>query len=1081
MSYAVAKPAASDAGTSPSRPTTSIVYEFTCLFTHDLRKKQKRWQDGKLKYHAFNKRIMVYDERSHFVGDSHWSGDADLVDGDEVELDRGSAIVQVGECIGEREQDLTDVLDKRAREVEKRRQIAASRAGRGTAGSVPSSAASTLSRGPRQQHVPLSAMLQSPGPIGRAAIPSESPFEIRRQGLHSSVAPREQASVAKPPPSRKRKASASPPAKSGHAQNLFGVRLNLSAGPPPELLAARARALQERTNLQRQRMAEEREKESLFVESSPADAAPPITPSKPAVLQPSRGLLQSRPPPRVPIPQPTMIEIEDEESEVEEQQPAPAPIGNRAKTQSGFTDARSVVVGSDMPESADPPVRKKKKTKDTREAPVREEPAEVLEQRSVDPATEPVKRKKKSTKDDESSTDKTVTKTTKLKPKKVQPAPEQTERIDTSGLVGTGNNQRKKGKLKIPPTPEGPRAVLCIKPRKRRGLLMMAEPVRYPSPPLPLDEDDMPMRSPTPPPVPQSLQRQDTPMRSPIPPIPPPIPQTLRKEDTPNGSQTPPTPPPIELARKDTVPAELDSLMSDDDEPTANDTPNPTPPAPEVEELLPEPPVEPSPGPSPIRSVPSPARLPSSPVQPIFALSSSPQWAVPSSQIKDEAPVAEDTSVKPELPLASTRQAESPAESDSDVPPPLPKSRTRKILQKSPEQEPQSEKSPLPEVPSDSPGKPVRPQRRTRQRKQKTPEPTYSDDQSDVSVTDAEDSEEEKISSPPKGPRLTRMARKGIRSIEIIGYDDIPNPVLASMAAPPTISIGPRPVGGIGMPRVDRIIPKGNLPKPRIVVAETAMTNDGTSDAVKADTPVVTEEVKANSTEPSRTEMPKSLVSLETVPEMTPAFTTAASLSAIPVKHSSTAEDGMQLQDIPAVEEKEDIPLTVAPSAIEQPVAMLRLAVVPEPDPTTIPPENEVLPAPSKREEPQTRPFQRHTSFTRAPSLVRGASDSSTGSTKPGIVNPATRGKKAARKEDAAGHLPQCIVPFEPVQPIRRSMARPAAKPAILRSAPPRPANSFASATTTAATSAVTFSTASGGAWSRHAHDLLGIGRPGPP
>ncbi|CEJ89522.1 hypothetical protein VHEMI05363 [[Torrubiella] hemipterigena] len=1055
MSYAVAKAVPSDAGTSPSRPTTSIVYEFTCLFTHDLRKKQKRWQDGKLKYHAFNKRVMVYDERGHFVGDSHWNGDADLMDGDEVELDRGSAIVQVAECIGEREQDLTEVLDKRAREVEKRRQIAASRAGRvGTASSnaIPSSATSTVSRGPRQQHVPLSAMLQSPGPIGRAAIPSESPFEIRRQGLLSSVAPRKQACVAKPPPSRKRKASASPPEKKGHAQNLFGVRLNLSAGPPPELLAARARALQERTNLQRQRMAEEREKESLFVESSPTDAAP-ITPSKPVHMpQPSRGLLQTRPPPRAPpIPQPTQIEILDEESDAEEphapppKESIPKPTDDHPRKQNGFTDARLAMASASVEDRPDPPARKKKKTTDTREEAVRDVSVEVSEKQPVEPAPEPSKHKKKSAKDTEARVDKVSSKASKAKTR-TQQLPKAKETVDNPDASSTSQNRPKKEKRKIPPTPEGPRAILCIKPRKRRGLVMLTEPIRYPSPPPPAEDQDMPMRSPTPPtPTPIIEEKDDAPMRSP----------------------TPPTTPPIITAHHDSPDFELESPMSDKTPKSSMPVHSKQQSPAEGEGPIANVPTEPSPMPLPIPPASSQAQIPSSPAQPTIVLSSSPPW-VPDEQPKDDEPMAKDEAAEPPI---TTNKLELPAESESDDGAPLPKRRTRRV-QKRREPEPEPEKSLPQEASPEEVESRIRPQRRARQRKQKTPEPTYADKQSVASVSDAENSDqEEEISSPPKGPRLSRMARKGIRSIEIIGYDDIPNPIhtLGSFGAAPTINIGPRPAGGIGMPRVDRVIPKGNLPRPRPPAADTITTEE----------PVTTTVAK----ESLHTNVPVSPVSLDTVPETASAPVHPASPPP-PIKLSSTAEDDLHLGEILKTAEEQKTgdairPVSpVIPVAVQESVAVAPEAVALSNVPVTT--EKEDAAISSKPEDPKTRAFQRNSSFT-APSLTRGASDSSSGSTKPRIVNPATRGKKAARKEDAAGQMPQCIVPFEPVQPMRRAVARPALKPAILRSAPPRPANSFASATTTTNASAVTFSSASGGPWSRHAHDLLGIGRPGPP
>ncbi|GKT48819.1 protein ZGRF1 [Colletotrichum spaethianum] len=101
-------------------PIAAPVLEYICLFTHDLKRKQKRWQDGRLKFHTFNKRIMVYDERGNFIGDMHWREDFDFGEGEEFNLERGAVIVQVAECVGSKDQDLTELLDKRAREVEQR-------------------------------------------------------------------------------------------------------------------------------------------------------------------------------------------------------------------------------------------------------------------------------------------------------------------------------------------------------------------------------------------------------------------------------------------------------------------------------------------------------------------------------------------------------------------------------------------------------------------------------------------------------------------------------------------------------------------------------------------------------------------------------------------------------------------------------------------------------------------------------------------------------------------------------------------------------------------------------------------------
>ncbi|KAI9884101.1 MAG: hypothetical protein M1823_004105 [Watsoniomyces obsoletus] len=99
----------------PPTQNTALVLEFRCLYTHDLRRKSKRWQDGFLRFHTFNKRVMVYDLPRNFVGDCHWRGNNDLDDGDELELESSGALVQVGEVIGRTEQDLSGLFDKRQR------------------------------------------------------------------------------------------------------------------------------------------------------------------------------------------------------------------------------------------------------------------------------------------------------------------------------------------------------------------------------------------------------------------------------------------------------------------------------------------------------------------------------------------------------------------------------------------------------------------------------------------------------------------------------------------------------------------------------------------------------------------------------------------------------------------------------------------------------------------------------------------------------------------------------------------------------------------------------------------------------
>lgn len=231
-----------------SATTSSSVHEFICLFSHDLKRKTKRWQDGKLRYHTFNGRVMVYDERGSFVGDAHVPGSpASLDEGEEMTLDRGGAIVQVCEMIGELAVDLEPLVDKRAREVEKRRREAAEKAARQqqrTSRPAVPSGAETAPRLNQNVQRSLSAIVQTPGRIGRAAIPKESPYERRMQQQQQR---QEQDATSQQPRKRVKRSQSPPPSKMGHARSLFGTQLNLSA--PTSSWSSRAQVLRERTNM----------------------------------------------------------------------------------------------------------------------------------------------------------------------------------------------------------------------------------------------------------------------------------------------------------------------------------------------------------------------------------------------------------------------------------------------------------------------------------------------------------------------------------------------------------------------------------------------------------------------------------------------------------------------------------------------------------------------------------------------------------------------------------------------------------------------------------------------------------------
>ncbi|KAK7715216.1 hypothetical protein SLS64_003914 [Diaporthe eres] len=193
----------------------------------------KRWQDGRLKYHSFNARVMVHDERGNSVGDMHWHGEYEFGEGEEVQLDRGGVIVQVEELVERRETDLTELVDKRFQEKQQRQiqQLARSAAPSAVLPrSLPRPPAIALDRVQSQRHRPLHNVIGTPtGHHGKALVPKESPYEQRQQAAES---PEDRAA-------KRRKYDDAPPSKSGYASALFGQTLTLSATPSSSVPAIR--------------------------------------------------------------------------------------------------------------------------------------------------------------------------------------------------------------------------------------------------------------------------------------------------------------------------------------------------------------------------------------------------------------------------------------------------------------------------------------------------------------------------------------------------------------------------------------------------------------------------------------------------------------------------------------------------------------------------------------------------------------------------------------------------------------------------------------------------------------------------
>lgn len=156
---------------TPLTQNTAPVLKFRCLYSHDLRRKAKRWHDGFLRFHTFNKRVMVYDTPGNFIGDLHWRESEEIQDGDEMELDKG-VLIQVGECLEKTQTDLSGLFEKKRTSQGSPQQN----------NSAPQSSRVSIPRSTAGSQAPLKSLNDLLGikraPIGRSTTP-KSPYEQR--------------------------------------------------------------------------------------------------------------------------------------------------------------------------------------------------------------------------------------------------------------------------------------------------------------------------------------------------------------------------------------------------------------------------------------------------------------------------------------------------------------------------------------------------------------------------------------------------------------------------------------------------------------------------------------------------------------------------------------------------------------------------------------------------------------------------------------------------------------------------------------------------------------------------------------
>ncbi|UNI22295.1 hypothetical protein JDV02_008195 [Purpureocillium takamizusanense] len=955
MSFAVRRPVANPPssgvgghGHPPPQPTTAPVLDFICLFTHDLRRKQKRWQDGRLKYHTFNRRVMVYDERGNFIGDAHWpTGAGDLDEGEELELDRGAAIVQVAECAGVREQDLSEVLDRRVRDVERRRAEREARTpgrttprGDTTTGPVVAAAAARVAT-ERQQpqthfqlnHRPLSAIVPSPGPLGRATVPLQSPFEVRRRAEGENVAERPEADAQRGA-KRQRLGMPTPPSKAGYAQSLFGTRLTLSACPSSSAEAlARVRALKERTNLQgRSQDLQDKDQRSVrdvsgdpvgdvvMLEQSARDTlgksphfTAPATRSVPQHREAAVAvgtLAQTCRQPRQAI---ALHEPQNVQANATTSKPRQA-LSNISERQHPVRNTRISstpvdLTGDDEDLDIDTPVPREPVRSKVTSLPARKGKEENSKQNNPQ------------------------------NPRKRQGKPSGSSSPDKQNdAVSRPPDPR------APPKEKGPRAELRIRSRQRRGLLMVAERKQ---------QADRSRSSKTPDSSGVSAKAG-------------PLDRTAKPAEPPRGKRQP--------AEVTPEPERIDMVSEDEA-------------------------AAPGAGPDSATDV---EHSEDGGLGPVFAESSSesdaPAMRRRKQQKKGKASKLDDEASSVEGDGASIHGSQGEdtcagSSHRSNIASPRPTRQTRRRKIPSPD--------PFDDDSDDDPSPP-----RTKRRKE-----TRTQGKTAATSDDK---------PAPSGPRIAKMARRSLKSREIIGF------VVSDNAVPLTFAAA---TGRIDLGSSAAVPPTCG------VAAHSAVSSadvDATSTAA----------VSA----PTKSTMHPHAASDDSTTEPTPLTDRDRGLAPSTNQRSDIAENARD---------------------VEQP-AYARAG-----DPTSPPVQaqgqlEEAGDLAGSRNAPQAAAGSAKIAAAGQtnPSVEQSNNSVATAAPKPRILNPATRGKKAARREDAAGHAPQSLVPLEPPAAI-------SVRPRAIRAAVVD-----AGSETRKGADMPGFSKANGGAWSKHAEDLLGMARP---
>ncbi|KAK4039578.1 hypothetical protein C8A01DRAFT_16465 [Parachaetomium inaequale] len=1016
------RPASTGASDPSGGGRSAPVLEFICLFTHDLRRKQKRWEDGRLKYHTFNKRVMVYDERGHSVGDMHWQREEEFGEGEEVQLERGGVIVQVMECVGRQEQDLSELLDKRVKEREQRQAWVAMRS------SAAAASPNTPVTGTRPQdhfqtrHRPLNHLLGTPtGHHGRAVVPIESPFELRQKANDS---PNDHTD-SRPPKRRKRETT--PPSKMGYAQSLFGATLSLSAvpvssAPPRGPVYLTYRQQSEPSSPQeevRQNVARVREdrnlsgRTGLHASSSRANngAPPSRTP-----LEANRGVVHEdqeslettstalgRPCPgnaipgrRMSVPQPEnsgnrpSISLSNGKPPAAAVRPALNPSRPEREATTPFPKRTPVINQVEAVSNA--------QTTDVPELGVSRSQAIVLDE---DPGPDPgvghevFERQKEA---NSAAPQRGALNRAKKPPKRKKSAQAALEPLVVESRTTAKQPEHAEG----PPWEE--RTELRLKPRQKRGLLLLSEKRNRPK--KPKGQGTLPDE---PSPIGRSSEQD-----------------TTRPAAEPN------------LADGLGTAGAFSSIRQDN--PFAS-----SPVAPR--NLTPEPEL---------RSLQSNGHQDA--------------WRGDEAEVENmhaTTRTAGTASREHTTKLADVRESPKPADNninmgDETILPPSPRgrgggSRSKRSAQAEKEtSEPPSLGLEEPSEDLDPEHAMSRPSRQTRKTKDLDDEASTRPKKK-ARRANSDDSAGEELPQAPPRPRLARLSKKSVRSREVFGFVPSSPPVgnLANTVQP-VLSAG--------------VVNEAQLPvgEPQSALP-SATLSEATPSALRRRNSLSVARTGGRVIEESTVEQPATSTTLQSDPPMRRTLVRdAATLSS---SGSGKDKDTAAKVSLPGPEtiaapEKETAPTTTRSSSANQKGA-------PAVDSTALPSQlpGDLLSLPEQPRQPMNDAPDIETDSGVTDGPNKHVPDASAaGPTRPRIVNPATRGRKAALKSDAAGQVPQPVVPVEPVPAARVGMRQPAVVSRPDPAASERPKRTmrfpgFASAK-------------GGGPWSREAHDLLESARP---